>query len=173
MIEIRPETVDDIERIDEINRLAFEGEEESGLVRAIRNDPEFIPQLSLVAVKNDRVVGHILFSAVKIMTSDGEVPALALAPMAVDPEYQNQGVGSELVRSGLMACSQLGHKIIIVIGHPDYYPRFGFKPAREFGLEVPFDAPDEAFLVLGLEPGVLNNVSGVVRYSSPFSSSLD
>lgn len=168
MILIRPETRDDIDWIAEINRLAFGSDVEVELVRAIRNSPDFISELSLVAVKDGCVAGHILFSPVRIISTDREVSALALAPMAVMPEYQRRSVGSELVRRGLEACAKLGHRIVIVIGHPEYYARFGFRPAREYGLDVSFDVPDEAFMALELESGALQNVSGTVEYGPEF-----
>lgn len=97
------------------------------------------------------------------------LPALALAPMAVRPEYQNQGIGSELVRHGLRQCRDLGHKVIVVVGHPEYYPRFGFSLARAKGLEAPFPVPDEAFLVLELVPDALEGIKGVVNYPPEFA----
>jgi putative acetyltransferase len=169
MITIRPETVEDYAAIHEVNALAFGREVEPRLVEALRGLPDFIPELSLVAVQTGRVVGHILFSRVVIETKDGPVPALALAPMAVRPELQNQGIGSELVRDGLERCRSLGHRIVVVVGHPAYYPRFGFSPATARGLEAPFPVPDEAFLVLELVPGGLGGIAGVVQYPPPFS----
>jgi putative acetyltransferase len=168
MITIRPETAEDYAAIREVNLLAFGQEIEPRLVEALRESPDFIPGLSLVAVEGSQVVGHILFSPVVIETKDGSVPALTLAPLAVRPEFQNQGIGSQLVRRGIERCRTLGHRIVVVVGHPTYYPRFGFSPARARGLEAPFPVPDEAFMVLELAPGALDGVAGVVRYSPPF-----
>ena len=170
MIHIRPERPEDIASIDEINRLAFGGEEEAKLIKAIRGSDYFLPELSLVAVEDDRIVGHILFSPVTIESSESSVTALALAPMAVVPEYQNKGIGTDLVKHGLAACKKLDYTIVIVVGHPEYYPRFGFKPAREYGLEAPFEVPDDAFMALELVPGALKNVRGVVKYNPAFDS---
>jgi putative acetyltransferase len=170
MIHIRPERPEDIASIDEINRLAFGGEEEAKLVKAIRGSDYFIPELSLVAVEDDRIVGHILFSPVKIESSESSVIALALAPMAVVPEYQNKGIGTELIKHGLIVCKKLGYTIVIVVGHPEYYPRFGFNPAREYSLEAPFEVPDDAFMALELVPGALKNVRGMVKYNPAFDS---
>src|SRR4030042_2066139 len=164
MTTIRPETAQDYAAIHEVNALAFGQEVEPRLVEALRPLPEFIPELSLVAVEAGRVVGHILFSPMFIETKDGAVPALALAVLAVRPELQNQGVGSQLVRDGLERCRSLGHRIVVVVGHPNYYPRFGFSPARARGLEAPFPVPDEAFLALGLGAGALNGIAGVVTF---------
>ena len=168
MITIRPEAADDYAAIREVNLLAFGQENEPRLVENLHRLPEFIPELSLVAVEAGQVVGHILFSPVVIETKDGAVPALTLAPLAVRPEFQNQGIGSELVRDGLERCRSLGHRIVVVVGHPTYYPRFGFSPARARGLEAPFPVPDEAFLVLELAPGALDGIAGVVRYPPAF-----
>jgi putative acetyltransferase len=168
MTTIRPETAEDYAAIREVNELAFGREVESRLVEALRRLPDFVPELSLVAVDAGQVVGHILFSPMVIETRDGAVPALALAVLAVRPEFQNQGIGSELVRDGLKRCRALGHRIVVVVGHPNYYPRFGFSPARAQGLEAPFPVPDEAFLALELVPGALHGVAGMVRYPPPF-----
>lgn len=166
---IRPERPGDYAAIDEVNRLAFGQDNEARLVTAIRQSKGFDPSLSLVALRNDEVVGHILFSQIHIDTSGGDVPATALAPMAVRPVYQRQGIGSEMVRAGLEACRRAGHRIIIVVGHPDYYPRFGFTPAGTHGLQCPFPVPDEAFMALALTPGSLDEVRGVVRYPPVFN----
>jgi len=171
MITIRPETTEDYAAIREVNLVAFGGETEPRLVESLRQSADFIPELSLVAVESGEVVGHILFSPVVIETKDGAIPALALAPMSVRPELQNQGIGSELVRHGLEQCRSSGHRIVVVVGHPTYYPRFGFSPARARGLEAPFPVPDEAFLVLELVRSALDGVSGVVKYPSAFDES--
>lgn len=168
MVEIRAEKPSDYDAIYDVNFQAFEQENESRLVGAIRKGGSFIPELSLVAVKGDQIVGHIIFSAVAIQAKQGDIPALALAPMAVLPQYQNQGIGYELVERGLMESKRLKHEIIIVIGHPEYYPRFGFKPARSQGLEAPFSVPDEAFMALELVPNALNAISGIVKYPPEF-----
>jgi len=168
MITIRPETTEDYAAIREVNLLAFGQEDEARLVESLRQSADFIPELSLVAVEGGEVAGHILFSPVVIQTEKATVPALALAPMSVRPEFQNQGIGSNLVRHGLKQCQRLRHKVVVVVGHPTYYPRFGFSSARAKGLEAPFPVPDEAFLVLELVRGALDGVSGVVKYPSAF-----
>lgn len=172
MTYVRPEISDDIEKIDEIYRRAFETDLEANLVKTIRGSEYFIPELSLVAVKQTRVVGHILFSGIKIIGEGGEIPVLALAPMAVLPEYQRQAIGSELVYRGLLESAKLGYNIVVVIGHPAYYPKFGFKPARQYGIRAPFDVPDEAFLVLELKVGALKDLNGVVTYNPAFNSAI-
>ena len=174
-IVIRSEQLADHAAIAEVNREAFGQEGEPRLVAALRDADGFDPQLSLVAVRDDGVVGHILFSPIHIERDSGDVPAeararaLALAPMAVRPAYQRQGIGSALVRAGLEACRRAGHRIVVVLGHAEYYPRFGFTLAGEHGLRAPFEVPDEAFMVLSLVDGGLDDVAGVVRYPAPFS----
>ena len=168
LITIRPEREEDYAAIGEVNRVAFGRENEARLVGNLRKSVNFIPELSLVAVKDGSVVGHILFSPIAIQVSNGNLPALALAPLAVRPEYQNQGFGSALVRHGLRQCRDLGHKVIVVVGHPEYYPRFGFSSARAKGLEVPFPVPDEAFMALELVSGALDGIAGLVIYPAAF-----
>jgi putative acetyltransferase len=170
-LEIRPERPEEIAVIWEINRLAFGGEAEPNLVDKIRQSAGFIPQLSLVALRQGRIVGHILFSLIEIRMDDRPdqpMPALALAPMAVHPDFQNRGIGSALVRKGLEICRDLGHAVVVVVGHPEYYPRFGFTSARTKGLEAPFPVPDEAFLAIEIVPGSLHGFRGSVIYPPAF-----
>lgn len=168
MLIIRPEMPEDYSAIHEVNALAFGREQEARLVDTIRQSPGFTPELSLVAVDAGRVVGHVLFSPIRIETASGDVPVLSLAPVAVRPEAQNRGIGSQLIQQGLDECRRLGHAIVVLIGHPNYYPRFGFSPARAMGLEAPFPIPDEAFMALELVPGALAGVTGLVRYPPAF-----
>jgi len=126
MVTIRPEKTEDYDTVFEINRLAFGREDEARLVETLRRADDFIPELSLVAAKDRQIVGHILFSPITIQTEGEYVPALSLAAVAVRPEFQRRGIGSALVRRGLDECLRLGHGIVILIGHPEYYPRFGF-----------------------------------------------
>jgi putative acetyltransferase len=168
MIKIQPEKGEYDTAIHEINVLGFGLENEARLVENLRKSPDFIPELSLVAVKDKRVVGHILFSRITIQTKIGSFPALARAPMAVHPKFQKQGIGSKLIRQGLERCRNLGYKVVIVVGHPNYYPRFGFTSARAKGLETPFLVPDEAFMVIEVAPGALNGISGMVIYPPAF-----
>jgi len=165
---IGPETVEHHAAIHEVNLLAFGQEDEARLVESLRQSEDFIAELSLVAVEDGRVIGHILFSPIIIETGEAAIPALSLAPMAVRPEFQNRGIGSELVRQGLKECQRLGHKVVVVIGHPTYYPRFGFSSASAKGLESPFQVPDEAFMVIQLVPGALDAISGMIRFPPAF-----
>lgn len=168
MLIVRPETVTDYPQVAEINRLAFGQEGEARLVEAIRQSQNYIPALSLVALWDDAVVGHILFSRIHIQAAEKAIPALALAPMAVLPDYQNRAVGTGLVWEGLNACRRGHHEIVVVLGHEHFYPRFGFVPASRYGIRAPFPAPDAAFMVQELTPAALDGVSGVVHYPAYF-----
>lgn len=164
LVNIRPETSADHRAIREANEQAFGRPNEADLVDALRASPAFIPELSLVAVVEDQVVGHVLFSRITVEGEGEPVELLALAPVAVRLEWQRQGVGSRLIRAGLERAAALGHRAVVLIGHPAYYPRFGFTPARAFGLECPFPVPDEVFLALPLSPASLDGVHGIIVY---------
>jgi putative acetyltransferase len=169
---IRPETPYDYPFIREVNVLAFNNREnEAKLVEHIRESENFIPELSLVAENEDReVIGHILISTINLNTANGKVPTLGLAPMAVKPGNQNTGVGSALVIKGLEACQSLGYKHIFVLGHPNFYPKFGFTPTKNFGITPPFPVPDEVFMALELEIGSLSRLQGKIEYPPAFNS---
>lgn len=172
MTRIRPEEPTDIPQVSELHRSAFGGEIEVRIVEAVRASPGFIRDLSLVAAKDGCVVGHILLSPISIRSEGPDFPALALAPVAVLPAYQRQGIGSRLVEEGLKRCRELGHGIVIVVGEPSFYPRFGFTPARARGLQAPFPVPDEAFMVLELVPGALDGIAGMVCYPPAFLADI-
>jgi putative acetyltransferase len=167
---IRQETISDYEAIHHVNRLAFGQDGEANLVNALRKG-DYV-RLSLVAEQAGQIVGHILFSDLPIITEAGILPALALAPLAVQPEFQNQSIGSALVRCGLDECRKQGHKIVVVLGHTHFYPRFGFSPKLAENLESPFSGKD-SFMALELVPGALNGVKGKVQYAPPFGCSPD
>jgi putative acetyltransferase len=170
MLTIRPERPEDYLGIFTVNQRAFDRENEARLVEALRALPGFIPELSLVAEENGRLLGHILFSPAVLANEKGEISVLALAPMAVQPELQNRGIGSALVRQGLDACRRQGHKLVIVLGHAEYYPRFGFVPARALGIEAPFPVADEFWMAMELQPGAAQGLNGTIRYSEPFNA---
>src|SRR5262245_10322368 len=166
---LRPETSADHEAIRHVNRLAFGQDDEARLVDALR-DGGYV-RVSLVAERAGQVVGHVLFSDLPILTGDGTVSALALAPMAVLHEFQRQGVGSALVQKGLEVCRKGGHHIVVVLGHPDFYPRFGFSARLAQPLSSPFGGR-EAWMALELVPGALGSVAGWVRYPPPFGAGV-
>ena len=165
-MKIRPERAEDFASVEQVIRLAFGTEGEVTLVNELRREPGFVAEHSLVAEEETtgQVVGHIFFSPITI----DQTPGLALAPLAVLPEFQKSGVGKQLVWLGLAEARQQGHTLVVVVGHPEYYPKFGFVPARRFGLEAPFPVSDEAFMVCELTPGALAGVSGMVHYAAPF-----
>jgi len=166
---IRAEIPEDFPAVEEINVRAFGRSNEADLVKTLRTTlPR--PDYSRIAVLDGEPVGHILFSPVRIDTGHTYVPALALAPMAVLPEFQSRGIGSALVREGLTILRQSGEKVVIVLGHSGFYPRFGFQTASSFGIQAPFDVPDPAFMLVELQPGVLDGLQGKVRYPSAFDS---
>jgi putative acetyltransferase len=162
---IRHEMVRDRDAIFRVNRLAFDRDDEAQLVDALRGGG-FV-RLSLVAEMAGQIVGHILFSELAIEGREGLVSALALAPLAVDPEFQRQGLGSELVRRGLELCLEQGQRIVLVVGHPQFYPRFGFSHVLTRGLCSPYTG--ESFMALELVAGALRGVSGAVHYPPPFA----
>ena len=164
---IRPENGADLDEhasIRVIHEAAFGGSEEAELVDALRATGEAL--LSLVAELDGRIVGHILFSRMWIETPSGPVSAVALAPVAVGPEFQRRGIGSLLIRRGLETIRSQGEQIVIVVGHPDYYPRFGFSQDRARQLRHPFSP--EAFMALELAAGALEGIEGKVVYPHPF-----
>lgn len=167
-VTIRVERPNDRDAISAIHRRAFGGDDEAGIVEAIRQSSSFDAALSLVADRADLAVGHILFSGVRIRDGQTDTSALALAPLAVVPEVQRQGIGSQLIRAGLHACHDRGHKLVLVLGHAEYYARFGFVEAFGFGIRAPWAVPVDAFRVVELVPGALVGVRGVVEYPACF-----
>jgi len=164
-VTVRAETPEDRAAVRAVNQHAFAGEDEARLVDALRDGG--YARVSLVAEVEGRVVGHILFSDLLIVTDGGLVPALSLAPMAVRPEFQKRGIGSALVRTGSEVCRDQGHRIVVVLGHPHYYPRFGFSAKLAEPLTSPFGGHD-AWMAIELVPGALAGVRGWVRYAPPF-----
>ena len=167
MVELRKESSGDHAAVRRLNELAFERTTEAALVDALRDASS--PQLSLVAVEDGQVVGHAFFSPVSIESDGEESTAIALGTMAVMPGWQKRGIGSQLVRYGLEECERLGQHVVVVIGHPGFYPRFGFVPARSKGLRCEYDVPDEAFMVAELTPGALQGREGTVKYPPGFA----
>jgi putative acetyltransferase len=167
LLVIRPETPEDSAAIRSVNEEAFGDSTEADIVEKLRSRQAYA--LSPVATDGDKVIGHILFSPVTIESRDTSFGALGLGPMAVLSSHQRKGVGSQLIRAGLQECRRLGHEIVAVLGHPDYYPRFGFVPASRHSIKCEYDVPDEAFMVLELRPGALSGRSAVVKYQPEFN----
>ena len=166
LLMIRQEIPEDSAAISNVNEEAFGQKEEGELIGKLRN--RGVLTLSLVAVQDNGIIGHIAFSPVKVESERSSFEAIALAPMAVLPAYQRQGIGSQLVQEGLEECRRLGHEIIVVLGHPDYYPRFGFVPAKPKGIDCEFEVPDEAWMILELRQGALAGRRGTVRFQPEF-----
>lgn len=168
MVKIIPETEAHFEAIKQIHDSAFAHESEGRLVHALRRNHEFLPELSLVALKGDVIVGHILFFPILVEHNQDHFQTLALAPMGVHSDYQKQGIGKELIEAGLEQAKKAGYKSVIVLGHPEYYKKFGFTPASQWNIQAPFEVPDEAFLAIELEDGALKQVQGIVVYPEEF-----
>lgn len=164
---IRAEREEDRAAVRAVNRSAFETATEANLVDALRAQAQ--PLVSLVAEQDGSIVGHILFSPVTL-SGHSELWIMGLAPMAVVPEQQRQGIGSALVRAGLDECKRLGAGAVVVLGHAEYYPRLGFLPAARFGIRCEYDVPEEVFMALEIKPGFLQGVSGTISYHAAFGS---
>jgi putative acetyltransferase len=166
---IRTETAGDAPAIHAVNAAAFGQNAEADLVDALREQAD--PIISLVADDDGAVVGHILFSPVTL-SNHADLRIMGLAPMAVLPSHQRRGIGSALVRAGLERCAQIGGVAVVVLGHADFYPRFGFVPASRFTIACTYDVPDDVFMAIELTPGALAGRSGTVRYHQAFARSL-
>ena len=164
---IRAERSSDHATVFEINSSAFPGDDEANLVESLRQQAE--PLVSLVAEKENVVVGHLMLSPATL-DSAAEIKLMGLAPMAVVPGLQNQGIGSALVKAGLQCCRELKIAAIVVLGHPEFYPRFGFQPAVNFKIASEYDVPAEVFLVLELQTGALQKRPGTISYHPAFSA---
>jgi len=171
-IHIRRENPGDHQAVRMLNDAAFGQPAEGMMVEALRQNPRFVPELSLVAVDGGAVVGHILFFPIDIITPEGRTTSLSLAPLAVHPDVQGRGIGGRLVVEGMRAAEAAGFASIIVMGHPGYYPRFGFSPASRWGIKPPMQAPGEAFMALELVPGSLEGKTGVVEYPREYDVAL-
>ena len=168
MIEIRKEQKSDYEEVYNLVKTAFEKAKESDgneqdLVVDLRNSDNFVPELSLVAKKDDKIVGYILFTKIQI----GKSEELALAPLAVLPEYQSQGIGSKLIKEGHKIAKEMGYHYVVVLGSDKYYPKFGYEKASKYGIKPPFDVPDENFMVIKLND-LRKEIIGTVKYAKEF-----
>ena len=163
---IRSEAHGDREAIRRVNELAFAGPSEADLVDALRGSGAWVPELSLVADDGTGIVGHALFSLVRL---DSGTELLSLGPMAVAPDRQRGGVGTALIQDGLERARRTKYPLVVVLGHPEYYPRFGFQMARSLGIGTPFEAPDEAWMALPL-PAYEKGLRGTVQYPPAWGS---
>jgi putative acetyltransferase len=166
VVEVRFERHGDEPAIQRVNDEAFGQPDESRIVERVRAAKRSLA--SLVAVEGATIVGHVLFTPITIEPTGGAVRAAGLGPIAVVPGLQRRGIGTALVEAGLRECARLGQHAVVVIGHPDFYSRFGFRPARDFGLRSQFDVPDDVFMAIELTPGALAGVAGRARYVPEF-----
>ena len=169
MIEIRQENKKDYEEVYNVVKMAFESAKhsygnEQDLVVALRKSKNFIPELSLVAVNDDKIVGYVMFSKIKI----GEYEELALAPLAVLPKYQKQGIGKKLIEKGHKIAEGLGFHYSVVLGSEKYYPKLGYVPASQYGIKAPFEVLDENFMVMKLND-FDKEIVGTVEYAKEFN----
>lgn len=174
MIIIRQEERKDHQQVFQLTEEAFKEMEHSDhqeqfLVEKLRESEAFIPELSLVAEdENGTIAGHILLTKIKIVNDKELFDSLALAPVSVKPEFQNRGIGAELIINGHRIAKELGYESVILIGHEKYYPRFGYKKTSNFGISFPFDIPEENGMAVELVKDGLNNKKGVVKYPQEF-----
>lgn len=164
---IREETESDIEAIWKVHSDAFETDAEANMVNALRRSG--CDHISLVAETDNNIVGHILFTPVKLTGTDNRLKIMGLAPMAVMTQYQNKGIGSQLVKAGLERCQERGFDAVVVLGHPGYYPRFGFIPSIKYDIKSEYNVPDDVFMILELVPGCLKNKKGIIKYHETFN----
>ena len=164
---IRSEDPKDVASLHAVNCAAFETQAEANLVDILRKETS--PIVSLVAEVEGVVVGHIMFSPVSL-SGYTELKIMGLGPMAVMPEHQRKGIGSALIKAGLEKCRDLGYGAVIVLGHPEYYPRFGFRPSIVYDISSEYQVPEEVFMVIELQPGYLDGASGAIKYHPAFNN---
>jgi len=171
---IRKEQEPDYENVFHLIEKAFKNMElsdhkEQFLVQGLRKSKSFIPELSIVALKEDIMVGHILLTKLKIKNEKREFESLTLAPVSVLPEFQNMGIGGKLIEQAHKIAKNLGYKSVVLLGHEKYYPKFGYLRADKFGIELPFEVPKENCMVIELTESGLKGVSGIVEYPKEFN----
>jgi predicted N-acetyltransferase YhbS len=169
---IRSEKKSDFRDIKKITDLAFKQENEGVMIGKLRENPKYIKDLSLVAIVDDKIVGHILFFPIDIKNESRIITTLSLAPISVHPDFQNKKIGSLLIKTGLKKAKEFGFKSVIVVGHPNYYPRFGFKPASLWNIKLPIEAPDEVFMALELKSDELKDCSGIVEFPKEYQEAM-
>jgi putative acetyltransferase len=162
---IREATESDLKDVLFIESEAFGRNEEAQLVKELLDDPSAKPVLSLLAYKHNRAVGHILFTRARLTNIEETLSSVILAPLAVLPGVQKQGIGGQLIHQGLKQLNEAGTDLVFVLGHPEYYPRYGFEPAGRLGFEAPYPIPNKhenAWMVQALRPGLIGSISGKV-----------
>jgi len=167
-VKVRQENQSDAEAIAVVNQSAFGGVAEAQLVAVVRRSKSFIPELSLVAEVGERLAGHILLFHSHLDRQGRQVEVLALAPMSVVPSQSHRGIGSSLLEAALTKAAGLGHKAVVVIGHPDYYRRFGFESASKWGIHSSLPVPEDSITAKELEPGALEG-GGLLCYPPEFT----
>ena len=178
-VTIRKENPLDHSFVIELTEKAFETLEisdhnEGKLVDKLRKAPTFVEELSMVAELNGQVVGHILFTPIAIDNGSQQFQSLVLAPVSVLPEYQKMGIGGQLIRAGHQKAKELGFQSAILLGHPEYYPRFGYKPASTWGIKTHIPLPsDDVFMAVEITEGGLKGVSGMVVFPAEFSQETE
>jgi len=170
---IRQESHEDYNSVEKVIEAAFKNEVKSDqtehfLVARLRKSAAIIPGLTLVAVLENQIVGHILLSKISINNENNKTASLALAPVSVHPDFQRKGIGSQLIESAHAIAQKQGFKSIVLIGHENYYPRFGYQQTAKYGIQLPFEAPKENCMVIELVEDGLNGVHGIVEYSPVF-----
>lgn len=170
---IRQENINDYKAIFDLIESAFKNEElsdhkEQFLVERLRKSDNFVPELSIIAIENNEVIGYILLTKIKIKNEEVTFHSLALAPMAVLPKYQKQGIGAMLIHYAHEKARELNFESIVLLGHEKYYPKFGYTMAKNFNIRLPFEVPDENCMAIELKANALKNVSGIVEYDKAF-----
>jgi putative acetyltransferase len=163
---IRPEEPKDHSAVHAVNQSAFETSTEANLVDVLRREAH--PIISLVAEAGGTIVGHVMFSPGSL-TGHPDLQIMGLGPVAVVPEHQCKGIGTALIKTGLENCKALGFGAVIVLGHSEYYPRFGFLPSVRYGIRSEYDVPEDVFMLIELQPGYLQGATGVIKYHSAFN----
>ena len=170
---LRTETSEDYNVVFKLIAEAFKSEQlsdgsEQFLVERLRKSEAFIPELSIVAEYRGEIVGHVLLTKIKIKNEKETFESLALAPVSVSPKFQKRGIGGQLIKESHRVAKTLGYQSIVILGHENYYPKFGYELCSKYGIKIPFEAPDENCLVIELVKDGLSGVSGSVQYDKAF-----
>ena len=167
-ISVRQELPADHEAIRTVHELAFGWPDEAQIVVSLRDSPAYLPELSLAAEADGEIVGHVMLSTAKIEGESSSWTALVLGPIGVPPSSQRRGIGSAMVHAALERAAVMGYGAVFLIGHPTYYPRFGFVPASRYGMKTTYNVPDEVFMVRLLRPDGVEGITGTVVFPEAF-----